>query len=524
MQRRLLLGILLLSVLVTPMLRELYVGDETKYSQVVREMRAGSFFVPTLEGSPFTHKPPLHFWIVDALTYPLGVYSVWPFVIPSLVAFALLLLLMQKWGGTMAAFVCGTSLLIWGSAQSARMDVGFTALLALAAILLQRFFDEGRNRDLLLAGVVTGIAILLKGPMAPVIMIALVVFESIRRRRQARGAPASAGAVTRPAEAGPPKGAYFLAVLLMAIVPLLWFIPAIAIGGEAFWQEIFHKQTVGRAVGAWVHRSPPWFYVLRSPATLFPWFFLTVVALIAAYKRNDERAKFFISWILAVIVPYSLLSSKLDVYMMAMVPPVALLIARYLDARDESNADVHGRRANLIMLAILAVIGTAGATIASRWVKGPDRALAELPQVRGLFVVLLVAAIVAIVITLRGKLIASTIATGFVPIAALVYVGLVLTPLANELASTRPLINAIEKQRIAPERIALHACPHLWVRGMPPALERAKHVPPGGLRAWTPEVVITSRKHADAIAYALPRYRKVDEFRMIGKWFDVYRR
>src|SRR5215212_2413044 len=110
-------AIVALSVFLSPLRRELYVGDETKYTQVVREMRAGAVFVPTLEGSPFTHKPPLHFWIVDALTYPFGVYSIWPFVLPSLIGFVLLLALMHRFAGVMAAFVCGTSLLIWGSAQ-----------------------------------------------------------------------------------------------------------------------------------------------------------------------------------------------------------------------------------------------------------------------------------------------------------------------------------------------------------------------------------------------------------------------
>src|ERR1700756_1318084 len=102
--------LLLAAALITPLQRDLFVGDETKYGQVVREMRAtGAFFLPTLNGSPFTHKPPIHFWLIDLLTFPLGFYSTWAFVIPSLLAFAFLLWLMAKWGGPLAAFVCGSS-------------------------------------------------------------------------------------------------------------------------------------------------------------------------------------------------------------------------------------------------------------------------------------------------------------------------------------------------------------------------------------------------------------------------------
>src|SRR5882762_8882567 len=123
---------LVAAALITPLQRDLFVGDETKYGQVVREMRStGAFFLPTLNGTPFTHKPPLHFWLIDLLTVPLGVYSTWAFVLPSIAAFAFLMWLMWRMGGPLAAYVCGTSLLVWGSAQTARMDVMFTAFIAL---------------------------------------------------------------------------------------------------------------------------------------------------------------------------------------------------------------------------------------------------------------------------------------------------------------------------------------------------------------------------------------------------------
>ena len=137
------LGMVVISVLVSPFGRELFCGDETKYSEVVREMRAtGEWFLPPLEGVPFTHKPPLHFWMVGLLTYLFGTYSIWSYVLPSLIAFALLVWLMDRMAGTMAAFVCATSLLVWGSAQTARMDVSFTLLITFAIWKLMRFLDE----------------------------------------------------------------------------------------------------------------------------------------------------------------------------------------------------------------------------------------------------------------------------------------------------------------------------------------------------------------------------------------------
>jgi 4-amino-4-deoxy-L-arabinose transferase-like glycosyltransferase len=259
-----------------------------------------------------------------------------------------------------------------------------------------------------------------------------------------------------------------------------------------------------------------------------PWFFLAVAAVIAAYRRKDEQAKFAASWMLAVLVPYSLLSSKLDVYMIAMLPAVALLIARFV----ESN-DAWGRRANLATLALLALAGVAGLLVQpsqiTSQIKGEDGALVARLDVRALFAILLAGALVAIVVTLRGSLAASTIATGLVPVAALAYAAVALVPLANELASTRPLVRAIENQHVPPEQVALYVCPHLWVRGMNPDLWRATLVDADELRATelgaaTPRLIVARRKDAGQVSDVLSRYERAGELRMIGKWFDVYRR
>jgi 4-amino-4-deoxy-L-arabinose transferase-like glycosyltransferase len=506
------LAIVFLTTLLSPLWRELFAGDETKYSQVVREMRAGAFFLPTLEGNPFTHKPPLHFWIVDGLTYVFGVYSIWPFVLPSLIAFALLLVLLWKIEGPLAAFVCGTAVMVWGSAQTARMDVSFTLLLVYAAWMLQHAFDDGavlasgapstpaapetRTTPLVRAAIATGIATLVKGPMAPVIIGCLFAFEALRRRRV-------------------PKGNYALAIGAMVVIPLAWLVGAVAKGGRGFWHEVFYKQTVGRAVGAWVHQSPPWFYVMRAPLTLLPWFFLVVVAIIAVYRRGDERAKLYVSWMLAVLVPYSLLSSKLDVYMMALIPPAALAIARLLASDDAWTR--WGRNANALMATIFLTVGILGL-----FIQRPEISRYSL---RPLFGVLAIAAAIALAFTIRGRLAASTIALGLVPLAALTYAAVALVPLANELASTRPLVRALVRQRVPAEQIALYVCPHLWTRGMPPALEHVRYVDADELRHIDPpRLIVARRKDSGAIYDVLREYKRVDELQMIGKWFDVYRR
>lgn len=482
-----------LSVFISPATRELFVGDETKYAQVVREMRAGAFFLPTLEGTPFTHKPPLHFWMVDALTYVFGVYSTWSFVLPSLVAFLALLLLMWRMEGPVAAFVCGTSLLMWGSAQTARMDVPFTLTIAIAIWMLER--DE-----LLAAAGLFGIATLIKGPMAPVIALFLLLFEWLRRRRV-------------------PRGHRALAALTMIAVPMLWFVPAMVIGGGGFAREVLVKQTAGRAVGAWVHRSPPWFYILHAPGTLFPWFLLLLVAIAAAYRRNDERAQFYVSWVLAVLVPYSLLSSKLDVYMMAMIPAMALLAGRLVAVDDEWAW--RGAIANRVTIVLTLIAGGSAPFIAVR----RDDLATVLASIRPAFFILVSALAVALVLTIvSSRAVVSTMCLGLAPLAMMMFLVVFRMSFVNELASDRPIVRALVAQHVPAAGIALYNAPHLWTRDMAPELEHVRYVSPEELRSDPPTLIVTSRAHANEIADVLRTYRRVGEFRMIGKPFDVYRR
>jgi 4-amino-4-deoxy-L-arabinose transferase-like glycosyltransferase len=534
-----LIALVVLSTFISPFGRDLFVGDETKYGEVIRDMRAAHvFFVPILNGAPFGHKPPIHFWLIDLLTFPLGIYSIWAFVLPSLFAFMLLLWITARAARELfesnspargvselqllAAFVCGTSLLVWASAQTARMDVSFTATIAAGATLLWRFRRSGDFRALNAAALVLAIGTLIKGPMAPIIALVLLLLERIRGKRL-------------------PRGNYLPAIAITLLVPMLWVVPAILVGGRSYAREILVKQTVGRAVSTWVHNAPPWYYLGHSPGFLLPWFFLAVVAIVAIYRRDvsnggatalnaheesSDAAKFCVSWIVAVLLPYSLMASKLDVYMMAMVPPVALLIA-FVALRERRTSLVRwGRIAGAVLPLLFITAGIVGFTSGSRLVKGPEAALFALPNVKMLLVAMIVTGVAALLAIAIGRTLAvATIAAGTSTLAVAASMALLVMPQVNELSSTRPLLTALEAQHARGNEIALYACPYLWARDMPAELEQVHYVGPDAFRnpAFTPVVLVTSRAHAPEIAYALPRYRKTGELRMIGKSFDVYR-
>ena len=64
----------------------------------------------------------------------------------------------------------------------------------------------------------------------------------------------------------------------MLLLPLLWLVPAVIIGGERTGGR-FLQADRRRAVGAWGAQSPPWFYLVRAQLTLNAVVLLTVVPL-----------------------------------------------------------------------------------------------------------------------------------------------------------------------------------------------------------------------------------------------------
>lgn len=523
--RRQLLVILTLVVaattLLSPLQRELFVGDETRYGQVIREMRAtGELLVPHLEGRPYSHKPPLHFWMIWALTFVFGTSSLWPFVIPSLLAYALLIwftgvLAREVAGGGewIARFAIASFWLVWGLAQTARMDPSFTLVISAAALMIWRWLERGRGSHLHLAGVAVGVGILIKGPMAFVIVAVLCAIEAWRRRTGFRRE-------------------MLTAVLIAAAIPLVWLVPALLAGGSEYSQEILVKQNVGRAVSAWAHSEPPWFYLLHYPITFLPWSFIGVPAIVAAWKRPENRqgALFCISWLAAVFVPFSLLSGKLDVYMLPAMVPLALLVGRYLsgDERHDRLArwGVVLSRALVVFIGVVFVLAI---VIGPRFIERPSElAMVSLPLVRTLFWATGFVALIGLALQFgpakRSALRASVVAA-LVSLFPLVYLSAFLMPVANAEVSSAPLAREIARITTRGDEVGLYGAPHLWARDLPEGLQRVNYLGAGALEGGaTYRVIAARRDKAPELGAGLSEYEKTGEVVLKGKEFDVYRR
>jgi 4-amino-4-deoxy-L-arabinose transferase-like glycosyltransferase len=514
----LLLAAAIVTTWISPLHRELMVGDETKYSRVIHELRSSeSILVLRLGDQPYAHKPPVHFWLMLLLTHLFGPQSIWPFVLPSLLFFIVLCVLTAAVGkrvaalgrGHTAAAIFATFWLAWGVAQSARMEMEFVALITAGCLLLFEGLERGRRWSIPAAGALFGLAILVKGPMAAVIAIVLFATESILRRRR-------------------PGWDSLLALLVMAVIPLIWLIPAVLQGGSGYGEELLLEQSVGRAFGSWVHANPPWFYLLRFPLTFFPWFILVILGGVHVLRHTGgedrRRLRFLVSWFAAVFVPFSLISGKLDIYMLPAMVPAAVLAARYLE--DLRSGATRARRTGSSfitgLLAVLFLMLSIAAPLVPR--EEPELHLLDRYDVQGLFWSGAVVAIGGLLLLRRlsSRPMARAAVAGGVALWPLVYVVIVLIPLVNQISTTAPLVRALERTGVPPEEIALYWTPHLWSRDMPAEFQKVRYVSPESLAEDPARIVVVRSDHAAELAETLDRYDRIIRLRMISRDFDVY--
>jgi len=324
------LGALWLLVGVLALLtRPLFPMDETRYVAVAWEMwQRGDFLVPYLNGEPYSHKPPLFFWLVHAGWWLFGVNEWWPRSVATLVSLAALFATAQLAARVWPQDDATRRLVPWvlfGSVfwtafySWVQMDM-LLVLFTVTAMLGVVHAAQGRVYGWLLTGVAIGLGLLAKGPviLLQVMPVALL-------------APLWIGA-------GPPRswarwyGGMVVSLLIGGLIALAWAWPAAQAGGEAYRQAILWGQSANRLVQSFAHAHPWWWYLPWLPLLAAPW-----VLLPGLWRRfanvgllRDPGGRFCLVWFIAVLVLLSLVSGKQAKYLLPLLPAVALLVTRVL--------------------------------------------------------------------------------------------------------------------------------------------------------------------------------------------------
>ncbi len=330
-------AILLLSYgLLQLLLRHAFPFDETRYLAVAWEMwLRHDFLVPYVNAMPYSHKPPLLFWLMQAGWWLFGVSEWWPRLIPTLFALASLLLVRRlalllwpaREGPAQRVPLVLLSLPLWlfysGMLLFDLVLVYFVLLSIYGALLSLR--REGRGWVYLALGLALGL--LTKGPVMlldslPVILLAPMWVVPGDRR----------------------WGRWYLGVLLATIagslLALAWAVPAALQGGAEYARMIGWHQTADRLGKGYMHARPWWWYLPLLIPLLFPWLFLPGLWRGLQGSLPDDRGlRFCLAWLLPVLLLLSLIGGKKVHYLVPLLPPAALLISRLLSQRDPATAN-----------------------------------------------------------------------------------------------------------------------------------------------------------------------------------------
>jgi len=300
--------------------------DETRYLSVAWEMwKSGDYLVPHSNGLPYSHKPPLLFWLINFGWWLWGVQE-WSARLTAPFCGLVALFLSRTLAGYLfpqirevkkiTPFIL-VGMLCWTFLASLTMfDTLMSCMALLGYIIAYRGATGTLKRWWLLMGLAIGGGVLAKGPIILVYLIPSLFLAPwwAKGLREAW------------------KRWYIeilLALVTGSIIALSWALSAAWAGGEEYGHTLLFGQTAGRMVKAFDHQRPMYYYPLILPLVFFPWSCWMPMwrGFFQANKKN-EGTRFLASILLPAFIILSLVSAKQVHYLLPLLPAAAILIAR----------------------------------------------------------------------------------------------------------------------------------------------------------------------------------------------------
>ena len=328
-----------------------FVGpDEPRYAWIARDMaETGDWVTPRLYGKPWFEKPPLFYWGA-ALSFKLFGVSEAAARLPSaisalLATLALAWLALRLYGAETARWLLlllPTTVGMIGFSHAAATDMPFSAMLTIAMVCAAVILGLTRrvsgfvlanpelNKEntpilphtpwlaLILFGFFLGAAVLAKGPAALILSGGVVFFWALFTKRWR-----DAFRLLHP-----------VAIASFCLNALPWYITCAHRNPDFFRIFIIEHNFKRFLTPEFQHIQPFWFYLLVLLVAFIPWtaalFWTAIVggAQISKSKKLSSHSLFLISWILFVLLFFTISKSKLPGYILPAVPALALLLAR----------------------------------------------------------------------------------------------------------------------------------------------------------------------------------------------------
>lgn len=324
-------------------------SDEAFYAEAAREMVAsGDWVTPHYNYEPRFQKPVLYYWLTAA-TYAVtgtgeGAARFWA----ALSGVGLVLVtaaFARRWYDEGVALLAGaivaTSFGYYSIGRMALPDLPLTFFITGAIWLaLVAMLDEPRDqtRWVGLAAIALGLGFLTKGPVGLVIP-ALVVLPIVLLERRTLNLT---------------LGQIGLALLLFSVVALPWYGLMWGRHGSAYLESFFMGDNFERfATDRFNDPRPWWFYGPVLLGGLLPWTPLALVWLNPVWRFLTRRQDVgtvelrFLLWSVIPLVFYSVSVGKQPRYILPVLPPLAVLLARSILERTRDWRSLDGARVRL---------------------------------------------------------------------------------------------------------------------------------------------------------------------------------
>ena len=308
--------------------------NELKYLQIADEaLRDGHFWCLFLDGAAYADKPPLYLWIIMAFKRLLGFHCIWLLELFSLLPAFGILHVFDRWFGAqlrlywrvLAEAALLTTAYFLGAALVLRMDMLMVWFITLAMELFWQL-DQGRARPgrQWLLGLAVFAAIFSKGPVGILFPLAGSLAWLLRERRLRNFWRAWGWRVW----------------LVLAVLCGIWWACVWLEGGRDYLDNLLFHQTVDRAVNAFHHPRPWYWYLYTVWYAMGPWSLLTIPVSAWGTARRvgmDPLTRFGLTISVAFFIMMSCFSAKLQVYLLPMFGFVNYAAFRILQAAEDGG-------------------------------------------------------------------------------------------------------------------------------------------------------------------------------------------
>ena len=323
--------------------------NELKYVSIVDEaLRNGTWFTFYNHGDIYADKPPLFFWIMMFLRMLTGGYYLEIIGVFSLLPTIGVLMIMDKWmkmqhtvhRPIVSELLLLTTAMFLGAALIIRMDMLMTFFIVLSLYTFFHIYESKHaHYEKYMLPVYIFLAVFSKGPMGLLIpVVSIVAFLIVKGKFKTIG--------------------HYLGWKqwgIMFCLFALWFACVYLEGGHAYLENLVFRQTVSRGIDSFHHKEPFWFYFQRMLATLAPWSLLYIVLIGQGIKKHVVKGDlrlFFAVIIVANVSMLSLISAKLDIYMLPIYPFVIYLCSSLLPHFEKTKIT----QITVLIPAVLAVL------------------------------------------------------------------------------------------------------------------------------------------------------------------------